>query len=132
MILIIIITENDLKKIRERDPEIFTNIYNEYKKKIYNFIIIKTNGNTYAADEIFSETFYSALVSAPNIKNVDNILGWLLSIANRRLYDYISKENKNRDRIEEIINVETIAQRLVKYFVFLLMEIYQKLEQTFG
>lgn len=114
MILIIIITEKDLKKIRERDPEIFTNIYNEYKKKIYNFIIIKTNGNTYAADEIFSETFYSALASAPNIKNVDNILGWLLSIANRRLYDYINKENKNKDCIEEIISVESIEHDMIK------------------
>ena len=114
MILIIVITEEDLNKIRKRDPEIFTNIYNEYKKKIYNFIIIKTNGNANAADEIFSETFYSALASAPNIKNADNILGWLLSIANRRLYDYINKENKNQDCIEGIINVESIEHNMIK------------------
>ena len=66
-------TEEDFLKIRARDPKIFSKLYKEYKTNIYNYIIIKVNGNKDIADDIFSDTFHSAFVSAPKLKNVNSL-----------------------------------------------------------
>ena len=102
MLLIFIWTDEDIQKIRIRDPEIFEKVYKEYRVKLFNFLIIKTNGDEHAAEDILSETIYSALLSAPNIKNKEKIFPWLLKIAQNRFYDHLRKEYKNKDLNEKI------------------------------
>lgn len=94
-------TNEDLQKIRCRDPETFEKVYSEYKTKVYNFLVIKTNGNTFLTDDLFSETFHSALLSAPRLKNTRNVLAWLLQIASRRFNDYLRKEYRNKKYLNE-------------------------------
>ncbi len=101
MILIIIFTQEEFDKFKKRDPEIFKKIYCEYKKAVYNFIIIKTNGNTEITDDIFSETFHDAFVHAPKLKNGGNIQSWLIKIANRRFYDYLRKLYRHKNYIRQ-------------------------------
>jgi len=108
MILIIIFTDEDLHKIKNRDPDIFEEIFKEYNVKIYNFLLIKTSGNTHIAEEILSETFYSALESAPKIKNAKNIFSWLLQIAYRRLIDYYRGEYKEKKYIDNAASDEIL------------------------
>jgi len=105
MIFIFIWTDEDLQRINLRDPDAFEKLYNKYKVKIYNYLIIKVNGDKDVAEEILSDTIYSALVSAPNLKDQNKILGWLLQIANRRFLDYLRNKyresEKNEDSFDE-------------------------------
>jgi len=95
MFIIIIFADEDLFKIQSRDPDIFEKIYKEYKTKIYNYLFIKANYNKVLADELFSDTFHSALLSAPKLKNTENVQSWLISIANRRFIDRLRSSYKN-------------------------------------
>ena len=86
------------------DPKFFEQIYNEHKVKIYNFLIVKVKGDVHLAEEILSDTIYSALLSTPKLKDKSKILGWLIQIANRRFYDYLRKRYKEKEIIDESIN----------------------------
>jgi RNA polymerase sigma-70 factor (ECF subfamily) len=97
MIFIIIFTDEDIEKLRSRDPQTFEKIFNEFHQKIYNFLIIQTNGDKHTAEEIFSDTFYSALISAHTIKDANKIFAWLLQIAKRRFSDHLRKKYKTKD-----------------------------------
>jgi RNA polymerase sigma factor (sigma-70 family) len=99
MIIIIILTEDEFLDFKKRDPLILERIYREYNKKVFNFIIIKTNGNIDIANEVVSETFYAMIASAPNIKNNKNIQNWLLKIASRKLCDYFRKKSSDEKKI---------------------------------
>jgi RNA polymerase sigma-70 factor, ECF subfamily len=104
MFIVFCWSDEDLYKINLRDPEIFEKLYLRYKKKIYNFLIIKARGNKEVADEIFSQTFHSALEAAPKLKNADNIQAWLLKIASRRFLDYLRnlyKEEKYLNKMHD-------------------------------
>lgn len=96
--------DEDFKKIKERDPEIFKIIYKTYKDIIYTYLLKKTKGNKIMSEDILSDTFKSAFLSAPKLKNINNILGWLIIIANRRFNDFLRKryrEKKYNKIIEE-------------------------------
>lgn len=130
-------TKEDLQKIRARDAQIFKKIFIEYKETIYNFILIKTRGNTDMADEILCDTFHSALQSAPKLKNANNLSAWLLQIAHRRLIDILRKKYREDeytksnipedvidDPEEELFNKEKIV--LLKMALEELKPIYNK------
>jgi len=106
MIIIFIWTDEDLDKIKKRDPKILDRIYKEYKDKVYNFLIIKTRGNSSIVDEVFCETFHSVLISAPKLKTAKNIQAWLLQIASRRLNDFLRKEYREKRYLDSIKNKE--------------------------
>jgi RNA polymerase sigma-70 factor (ECF subfamily) len=99
MMMFIIFSEEDLGLIRERNPVIFEKIFREYHIKIFNFLIIKTRGNTHAAEDLLSETFSAALVYAPKLAGVKNIQGWLIRIANNKFIDYYRKQKIRRKYI---------------------------------
>jgi len=92
MIIFIVFSNEDLGLIRERNPAIFEKIFREYHNKIFNFLIIKTRGNTHVAEDLLSETFSAALVFAPRLADTKNIQGWLLRIANNKYIDYYRKQ----------------------------------------
>ena len=97
----------DLDKIRERNPAVFNRIYRDYRGIVLNFLLARLKGNMILAEELVSETFHSAIKSAPKLKNLKNIKSWLFMIAYRRLVDHLRKnikENHNDDF--EINNVE--------------------------
>lgn len=81
----------NIKQLKKRNKTAFTRLYREYKDKILNFILIKTGGNMHIAEDVFCETFHSALKSAPALKSTDNLNSWLLQIAARRLNDHYRK-----------------------------------------
>lgn len=110
MIIIMIFTRQDFEKLRQRDSEIFTRLFNEYNEKIYNFLIIKTNGDHIKSQELLSDTFYCALEAAPNLKNAKNILGWLMQIANCRFHDYLRDLYKEKNKLDNLKYKHEMAQ----------------------
>ncbi len=131
IILIMEFNKEDLYLIRERDPVIFKKIYNEYKKNIYSFLIIKAKGNKEIAVEVFCDTIHSALDSAPKLKNCENISGWLIRIASRRLNDYFRKHYQEKkykanityDPAVEDDSIEKIIIQQKKFLMNSAMEI---------
>ena len=90
------LSSEELKLLKKRDAEILKRIYETYKNKLLNYFLIKTNGNRQIAEELVSDTFYSAIVSAPSLKKGNNVMGWLFTIANRRFTDYLRNIYKNK------------------------------------
>lgn len=97
-------SEEDFDKIKKRDPVIFEKLYKLYKDKIFQYIYIKTKKNIQMTEDIMSETFYSAILSAPKIKSTKNLLSWFLQIANRRYYDHVRKYYSEKNFIEKLSN----------------------------
>ena len=58
----------------QKAPQFMEKVYKEYKPRLFNFLIYKVNGNKHIAEEILSDTIYSALLSTPNVKNKDRKL----------------------------------------------------------
>ena len=118
MFILIVFTDDEYIRFKARDPKIFETIYKEYGKKIYNFILIKTNGNVFLTEEVFSDTFYVAIKKASFLKNMDKIHSWLLKIAQNQLIDHIRKE-KNRDKyIESSKEVNDLIEDKVEKNIF--------------
>ncbi|MCK4796183.1 MAG: sigma-70 family RNA polymerase sigma factor, partial [Spirochaetes bacterium] len=114
IIIIMIWTDEDILRIRNRDPNTFEKIYTYYKDKVYNYLIIKTNNNHDITEDIFSETFHSALMSAPKLKNTKNILGWLLQIANRRFNDHLRVKYREQKYINIVQKEDCVVKDTVE------------------
>jgi RNA polymerase sigma factor (sigma-70 family) len=94
MFLFIIFTDDDLILFKNRDPQLLEKVFKEYNEQVFNYLVIKANGNTNLAEELFSDTFHSAIISAPKVSNMNKIYPWLLKIANRRFLDYLRLKYK--------------------------------------
>lgn len=99
------LSKEEFVKLKNKDPVLLEKLYKKYKDRIYNFLLIKTNGNLEAVEEIFGETIYSIVKSIVNIKSDKNIWGWICQIASRRLYDYIKKYKKSENNVEFINDI---------------------------
>lgn len=120
MFFILILSDDDLLLIHSRDPAVFQKIFKEYNQQILNFLVVKTGGNTDAAEEIFSDTFHSAIISAPMLKDINKILSWLLKIANRRFIDFLRKKYRERkyttgnDDYHEVADDRDLTEKIVE------------------
>jgi RNA polymerase sigma factor (sigma-70 family) len=85
------------EKIRDRDPSVFEDLYREYNIAIYNFLLIKTRGDVDVANDVLSDTFCSLMDSFDKIKNTENVEGYLIQIAYRRLCDFLRKKYHDDD-----------------------------------
>ncbi|MBN2544390.1 MAG: sigma-70 family RNA polymerase sigma factor [Spirochaetes bacterium] len=74
----------------------FQRIFKEYNQQVLNYLAVKVNGNMDLAEEIFSDTFHSAIISAPMLKDINKVLSWLLRIANRRFIDFLRKKYREK------------------------------------
>ena len=68
-------------------------IYKEYAKKIYTYLLSLTN-NEYIAEELLQETFYSAIKNINKFRNEASIKTWLYTIAKNKWIDYCKKNKK--------------------------------------
>jgi RNA polymerase sigma-70 factor (ECF subfamily) len=117
----VILSTEEFRKLKERDPIIFKKLYNRYKNHIYIYLNLKTGGNSLMAEELLSDVFHSALVCVPKLRNSKNLAGWLLQIANNRFYDYLRRsyrEKKHREKLKEEIHLvkqeDTIEERIIR------------------
>jgi RNA polymerase sigma-70 factor, ECF subfamily len=90
----------NVRKLKQECSIKFVDIYQEYKHKIYTHLVYLSNGNKQIAEEVFSDTIYSALLSAPKLYK--KTFSWLIQIANRRFCDYL----RNQYREKRIIDKE--------------------------
>ncbi len=84
-------------RLNDNDLAYLEYLYKEYKTVIYNYLIIKTKNDIDASNDVLSETFCSIINSLDRIKNFDNIKGYLLKIADRRLSDFLRKKYHDKN-----------------------------------
>lgn len=90
------LSEQDFRKLKNRNPQVFAMLYDSYKQEVFNYLMIKSKHNLQVAEEVFSATICSALESVVKLKNHKNLLQWLLRIANNKYNDYL--RNIYRDK----------------------------------
>lgn len=77
-------------------------IYKEYSKIVYNYLLSLTN-NTEIAEELMQETFYSAVKNINKFRNESSMKTWLCKIAKNKWFDYYKKiKNNSETTIDEI------------------------------
>lgn len=71
-------------------------IYNEYSKTIYKYLLSLTN-DTDIAEELVQETFYSAVKNINKFRNESSVKTWLCKIAKNKYIDYYNKSKKTNE-----------------------------------
>lgn len=71
-------------------------IYNEYSKLIYNYLLSITN-NIEVAEELVQETFYSAVKNINSFRGESSVKTWLYTIAKNKYIDYCKKSKKLKE-----------------------------------
>ena len=102
--------KEDFKRLKDGDSEVFEKLYNQYKDMIYNYLMILTK-NQEIANDVFSNTMYSAFRSIRKLKNDKNIYQWFLRIAKNRYNDYLRKlyrDKKIQDKLKVNIDKEAV------------------------
>jgi RNA polymerase sigma-70 factor (ECF subfamily) len=110
------LSKEDFKKLKDGDSIIFEKLYNYYKDMIYNYLMILSKDREIAND-IFSNTMYSAFRSIGKLKNDKNIYQWFLRIAKNRYNDYlrkIYKDKKIKDSLKENISEDFVENDFIE------------------
>lgn len=71
-------------------------IYKEYSKYVFNYLLSLTN-NAEIAEELMQETFYSAIKNIHKFQNNSSLKTWLYKIAKNKLIDYCKKNKKIKE-----------------------------------
>ena len=103
-------SNDDFEKLKNGDTAMLEKLYIDYKSNIFRFIFLKTRGNKELAEDIFSETFHSALSSVGTLKNNTNIRSWLIKIAHRRYIDFVRKNTRDEKINNMLIMTHTEYQ----------------------
>jgi RNA polymerase sigma-70 factor (ECF subfamily) len=75
-----------------RDPDAFTVLYRHYLNPVYRYLLVRL-GNSQDAEDITSKVFTEALdgLIHERYREGGNFAAWLLTIARRRLIDYLRR-----------------------------------------
>jgi RNA polymerase sigma-70 factor (ECF subfamily) len=94
--------EEDLvRRAKQRDPEAFTRLYENYFDKIYRYIVIKI-GNETEAEDMTQQVFLNALQSISSFKwQGVPFSSWLYRIAHNQVVDYFRKKTKRPATFED-------------------------------
>ena len=71
-------------------------IYKEYAKKVYNYLLSLTNDEM-LSEELLQETFFSAIKNINKFRAESSIKTWLYSIAKNKWIDYQKKLQKTKN-----------------------------------
>lgn len=89
--------------MRDRDVTEFDNIYNQYFKDVYIFIL-KMSNDPHMAEEIAQETFFKAMKNIDSFKGSCKISSWLFQIAKNTYFTHLRKEQKHVHESKEYEN----------------------------
>lgn len=106
-------------------------IYKEYSKIVYNYLLYFTN-DVDIAEELMQETFYSAVKNIHKFKKQSSIKTWLCKIAKNKWIDYYNKKSKlseiNIDNVNEIyLSTDSTEEGLLNKEE--LIDIYKKIHK---
>jgi len=109
-------------------------IYKEYAKVIYNYIVSITN-DVEVAEELLQETFYSAVKNVEKFRGDSSVKTWLYTIAKHKCIDYYKKFKKAKEiKIEDydeifLCNYSVEENYIHKEFLFKACKEIHKLDE---
>lgn len=93
-------------------------IYNTYKKPIYNYLY-KVTFNSHIAEELTQDTFLKAFTYVNSFRGDASMKTWLFKIAHNTYVNYLKKNAGNTlDNLDDIItsdNNDISAESVEKY-----------------
>ncbi len=82
----------------------FEEIYSEYFKDVYRYVLCLSK-NESIAEDITQETFFKALKNIDSFKGNCKMSVWLCQIAKNSYFSYLKKEQNNFERVEDIVDI---------------------------
>src|SRR4051812_31351452 len=77
------------KRLRERDPNVMSDLYDRYGRMVYS-LIFRVVRNSAAAEDLVQETFLRVWNRAQSFDSERGVLGpWILTVARNRAIDYL-------------------------------------------
>jgi RNA polymerase sigma factor (sigma-70 family) len=70
----------------------FQTFFDEHQREVHGFLIALVG--TTDADDVFQETFISALRAYPRLRDESNLRAWILTIARRKAIDSVRARNR--------------------------------------
>jgi RNA polymerase sigma factor (sigma-70 family) len=64
----------------------FQLLLDAHREDVFRFLVAMVGRND--AEDCFQDTFTAALIAYPNLRNADNLKGWLLTIAHHKAIDH--------------------------------------------
>ena len=87
-------------------------IYKEYSRIVYNYLLSFTN-NKDTAEELMQETFYSAVKNINKFRKEASVKTWLCKIAKNKWIDYYNKLQKSNE-----ISIDDVNEKyLLTYYL---------------
>ncbi|MEG0904286.1 MAG: sigma-70 family RNA polymerase sigma factor [Lachnospiraceae bacterium] len=83
----------------------FEEIYELYARKVFLFLLSKTN-NEQLSEELTQETFFQAILCIDRFKGNSSILTWLCGIAKNVLLKYFRKHQESLSFEDGILEIE--------------------------
>ena len=92
-------------------------IYREYSKKVYSYLLSLTNDEN-IAEELLQETFYSAIKNINKFRKDSSVKTWLYAIAKNKWIDYYKKMKKTNqieiyEESKDILSRNTLEEDYV-------------------
>lgn len=87
-------------------------IYKEYSKSVYVYLLSLTK-NENIAEDLLQETFYSAVKNINKFRKESSMKTWLYSIARNKWIDYCKKNRKLKE-IDELNEKDIISNRILE------------------
>jgi RNA polymerase sigma factor (sigma-70 family) len=100
VILLIILSEEEFRRLVDGDPDMIEKLYEEYQKAITTYFIVRTFGNRSVAEDLVHETFCSIMESVHRLKSREKLSMWIFTIAKRTLVKYQRKLFRGRKYME--------------------------------
>lgn len=82
-------------------------IYKEYSKIVYNYLLSLT-GNSEIAEELMQETFYNAVKNINKFRNEASMKTWLCKIAKNKWIDYLKKS-----KVSSEVSIDEIEEKFI-------------------
>lgn len=80
----------------------FEELYSEFQKDIYHFLLHICNYDDMLAEELTQETFYQAFLSLDRFRGECTIKTWLCQIAKNTYYRYLRHQVRQEKLVEKI------------------------------
>ncbi len=98
-----------VRQILSGDEEAFGALYKRHKQRLHRYIFKKI-GDWHYAEELTDDTFLKAKENLKTLREPENVLNWMFSIANQLIAGWHRKNNKKKRLLLEFFaDVETTA-----------------------
>ena len=103
---------NELARgIARGDSDAINEAYNMYFDGVYKWVFNQLQRDQCATEEVVQDTFMGAMKSASNFDGRCSFRTWLLSIASKKVVDFLRK-NGNRKKNEIVMNQDDMISKV--------------------